>query len=331
MAVLITGVAGQDGLILAHFLKKQGVCFEGVCRDVQVQYVQKAIPNFTPINVDLSIKGNISSILRELKPTKIFNFAGFSSVKDSWQYPELTFSLNTQLPKEIINWIINESPETSLLQATSSEIFAGSLTTPQNESTTLSPLSPYGVSKAKTHEYLQEAREKFGLKLSSAIMYNHESPIRSPEFVTRHISKSIAGIALGQNETLQIGNMNSIRDWGWAPDYVEVLVQYMNLDVALDFIVSTGIPLSVAALIEYGFQSIGISDYAKYVSFDEQRIRSVDSQVLTGKSRILYDLLAWRPKVTIENGISKMVENDIKLLMNPQLKNPLEWLLDEYQ
>ena len=325
MGILITGIAGQDGLILGAALQAREIPFFGVCRTSQAEYVENALPGFSPICSDLSVPGNMTKILKRVKPTKVFNFAGFSSVKRSWREQELTFQLNYSLPREIIEWIELENPETYLLQATSSEIFAGSNQIPQNELTPIAPLSPYGRSKAKAHNYLGEVRDRSGLKLSSAIMYNHESPIRSTEFVTRHISMSIARICANKSTTLTIGNTLASRDWGWAPDYVDALFKVMQLDYVGDFVLSTGIVSTVGDLIRYGFESVGINDFDKYVAIEPGRIRAVDSQTLVGNSTFINNFCGWAPTVSIKEGIAKMVKNDIKILKSKKNLNSLEW------
>ena len=214
MTILVTGAAGQDGILLSHLLTSYGLPVIALCRPSQSTFVQEMVPGLSIIPVDLKDFKSVNEILEETRPTKIFNLAGFSSVQDSWHHPELTFQINTELPKSMINWVKHASPETTFIQATSSEIFAASTERPQSEKSQIAPSSPYGESKAEAHSFLTQMRDSENLKLMSVVLYNHESPLRSPEFVTRHISQGIAKIALGLADTLPIGNIDSQRDWG---------------------------------------------------------------------------------------------------------------------
>lgn len=326
MTILITGVAGQDGMLLSRFLASKDEPVIGLCRSTQETYVRENIPGITAKVVDVSDHDAVEEILNNVRPTKIFNLAGFSSVRDSWNNQELTFQINTELPKALINWVKKESPETVFIQATSSEIFADSPDSPQTEQSLLAPTSPYGKSKADAHEFLTRMREVESLNLISAILYNHESPLRSPTFVTRHISQGIARIACGIEKTLPIGDINSQRDWGWAPDYVRTMWEISKIDIADNYLISTGLIHSVNDLLMIGFESIGISDYRQYVVTDSTRTRKVDPQSLVGDSSYVKEKVGWVPTVTIEEVITRMIKHDINLLTEKTEIDAFSWL-----
>ena len=325
MSILITGIAGQDGLILARKLQKRGTSFWGTCRKDQATYVSNLLPDAKIIQEDLAVPGKITDLLKDLRPKTIFNLAGFSSVRDSWKNKDLTYRINYEMPREIIDWIQKSSTDSQLIQAVSSEIFAGINSSPQNESSLISPTSPYGESKALIQEYLREIRIKSDLRLSSAIMYNHESPLRPDQYVSRHISKSIARIFLGLDDSVKIGNLYAKRDWGWAPEYMDALILISEQDSGDDFIVASGIVNQVLDLMRFGFQSIGIKDFSSFIETQDERLRSIDSQTLVGDPRHIFEICGWKPTLKIEEGIAVMIKNDIELLKKPG-KNTLSWL-----
>ena len=326
MTILVTGAAGQDGILLSQLLTSYGLPVIALCRPSQSTFVQEMVPGLSTIPVDLQDFKRVSEILEETRPTKIFNLAGFSSVRDSWHHPELTFQINTELPKLMINWVKHASPETVFIQATSSEIFAASTDSPQSEKSKIAPTSPYGESKAQAHSFLTQMRDSENLKLMSVVLYNHESPLRSPAFVTRHISRGIAKIVLGLTDTLPIGNVNSQRDWGWAPDYVRALWEISELDKPENYVLSTGLLHTVSDLISFGFESVEISNYEKFLVTDFERARKVDPQSLVGDSSYVKEKIGWEPTLTIKQVLAKMVLHDIRILEHASGVKPFDWL-----
>ena len=317
MSTLITGVSGQDGRILARMLSMKDDQIFGICRPGQKQVISKYCPSIVVFEIDLMDEDQLVKTLHTIKPTKIYNLAGFSSVNASWQNPTHVTRINSVVPTVILNWCLKYQPETRFVNASSSEIFGGTNTTPQNEETPLMPITPYGLSKGFAHNLIRIYRKQYGLFASNAILYNHESPLRDHKFVTRKISKAVAQIALGSNVTLELGDLQSKRDWGWAPDYVVGLKKMMEHDAPDDFVLATGQSHLVEDLVRFAFNRIGISDFSPHIRHGMQNDRPVDPSSLLGDSALAYRILGWETSTSLQNIIEQMVDFDIELLNNP--------------
>ena len=317
MSTLITGVSGQDGRILARMLSMKDDQIFGICRPGQKQVISEYCPSIVVFEIDLMDEDQLVKTLHTIKPTKIYNLAGFSSVNASWQNPTLVTRINSVVPTIILNWCLKYQPETRFVNASSSEIFGGTSTMPQNEETPLMPITPYGLSKGFAHNLMQIYRKQYGLFSSNAILYNHESPLRDHKFVTRKISKAVAQIALGSNVTLELGDLQSKRDWGWAPDYVVGLKKIMEHDAPDDFVLATGQSHLVEDLVRFAFNRIGISDFSPHIRHGMQNDRPVDPSSLLGDSALAFRILGWETSTSLENIIEQMVDFDIELLNNP--------------
>ena len=324
MPTLITGVSGQDGRLLSRMLAKDHQKLFGVCRPGQKQVIAKYCPEIEVTEIDLIDEDKLIETLNRIKPSKIFNLAGFSSVSASWQNPTLVTRVNSLVPSVILNWCLKNGANTRFVNASSSEIFGGSIVTPQNEKTPLEPVTPYGLSKAFAHNLVQLYRNQYGLFASNAILYNHESPLRDSKFVTRKISKAVSQIALGMNTGLELGDLKSKRDWGWAPDYVNGLTKIMNHERPGDFVLATGRTHLVEDLVRYAFNHVGIFDFEKYLHHDLKSERSVDPSSLLGDNRAAIQELRWATTTPLENIMQKMVNFDIELLKNPHS----QWFAD---
>ena len=311
--ILITGGSGQDGQILATQLLSQGYRVTSTCRRSALELMKFLFEgtNSQFVAVDLSSQIEVEKILDEIKPALIFNLGGFSSVIESWENPTSTFQINTILPSQILKWIAIKSPETRMIQASSSEIFGGAKHAPQNEESILSPVTPYGISKAASHELVRSYREKYKIHASSSILYNHESPLRQEKYVTRKITKNVAKIKLGLIQEFEIGNINAIRDWGWAPDYTRGMMLAGNSDAPEDFIFSSGVQHSVGDVLKIGFAAIGISDYERYIRVSSNQMRVIDPAHLIGNASKAKRLLNWEPHVSFQKVIELMVAADL--------------------
>jgi GDPmannose 4,6-dehydratase len=314
MNVLITGAAGQDGVIMSRKLINAGHKVFGICKPTQTAYLEIAVPGISIIEFDLNRYADIPELLSKFSPEVIVNLAGFSSVLRSWETPIKTFEINTLVPIQIIEWIFKTSPNTRFLQASSSEIFGGSNIVPQNEDTPLKPITPYGSSKAAIHELIKNFRFREGLHLSSAILYNHESPLRKLDFVTRHITNGVALIALGRSDSLKIGNVLMSRDWGWAPEYVDGMISVLNQSQGNDYVFATGKSHTVSEFIEASFYEVGIRDYLDFIITDESQIRRVDPSLLVGNAARAHSELGWHPSTKLNGIVSKMMAFELNFL-----------------
>lgn len=313
MRILITGAAGQDGKILGKELLNANHQVVMLCRPESSKHLQEAFPSAEVFGCDLTDFQHLSQILTKSSPDTIVNLAAFSSVKDSWLQPEILNKINYELPKFLIEWIYKRDPNVNFLQASSSEIFGSVTEEPQNEMTALRPLTPYGYSKAEAHQLGCDFREKYNLKISNVILYNHESLDRSTKYVTRHVSAGISSIFLGKTNVLKIGNLNARRDWGWAPEYMSGLRILIEKKFNSDFIFATGQTHSVEKLIEIGFETIGISEYQRYIELTQEELRMADPINLRGDATKAKEILGWSASSTIHDFMPLMVANDIKL------------------
>jgi len=323
MRYLVTGAAGQDGILISRLLLKDGAEVFGICKEAQVDRLSKILPGVTLDFLDNKNSKNIADILQKYRPTHIINLAGFSSVKESWNYPYECLETNSGLVAEIIEWLVLQSPNSRLVQASSSEIFGACDSYPQNETYLLSPSSPYGIAKGFSHNLIKIYREKYSLNVSSAILYNHESPLRKNEFVTKHIVRNVARLSMGLQDTMTIGNMDARRDWGWAPDYVLGVKKMASNEYSEDFIFATGVQHSVRDFLSEAFELIGIRDYSKYLTQDKNALRSVDPSNLCGDSTMAKKKLNWGHTKNFSEIVKIMFDWELKVL---QGENPDSWL-----
>ena len=320
MSILITGAAGQDGRLLARNLSIEGRSVTGLCKPGYKKILFEYCPGINVIEIDVTDERKLTEVLNHVQPDEIYNLAGFSSVYQSWKNPDMVTAVNSLVPAVILKWCVEAKPSTRLLQASSSEIFGASVKSPQSESTPHNPITPYGVSKSFAHTLLQQYRNEYGLHASNAILYNHESPLRDINFVTRKITQGVAAIAQGSKQPIRLGQIQAQRDWGWAPDYVNGMQKILRQESPGDFILATGVAHSVADLLSFAFKFIGISEYNQYIEHDERSDRRVDPANLVGDNSRASILLDWAPTMNLEKVIAKMVEFDIKKINDPELK-----------
>lgn len=314
MNILVTGCAGQDGILLSRELVTAGHRVFGAVRSQSIHYLKQANPGVNCYPIDLMKASPLAIMLDEIKPDWIINLAGFSSVAGSFQHEAESYDLNFHLVQRIVNWILVTSPKTKLLQASSSEIFGGGSASPQTEDTQINPATPYGNSKALAHEFIIDTISNGTLDARIAILYNHESPLRKPEFVTRHLSRSIAKFSLGMQESISIGNLDAMRDWGWAPDYARAMQKMLDTKPGEVVMLATGHRNSVKDFLEACLSSVNLklSDVPLNVNIDTNR--KVDPMTLVGTPTKAFQLGLLEHTRDITEIAKSMVNYDIHAL-----------------
>jgi len=313
MKALITGIDGQDGSFLAEFLLEKGYEVHGMIRRgvnpmVNIKHIEDKV---TLHYGDMATENQLSLLLHTLKPDEIYNLAGQSDVAISFDIPEYTGDVTGLGVARLLEAIRSFSPGSKLYQASSSEMF-GNSTPPQSESTPFRARSPYGAAKIYAHNMVVCYRESYNLFACCGILFNHESERRGLNFVTRKISNAVARIHLGKQKVLELGNVNSKRDWGYAPDYVRAMWMMLQQDKPTDFVVGTGVAHSVADFVEVAFDHINL-DWTRYVKADTYKyIRPSDVHYLAADPTKVNDILKWDPEVSFEELVKIMVDYDIK-------------------
>jgi GDPmannose 4,6-dehydratase len=307
----VTGISGQDGSYLAERLLAEGVEVHALAHALE------PLPDIPGVELhrgDLSDVEDVRSLLLELAPDEVYNLAALSSVARSWDEPDLTSRVNGMAAAALLESALlvqeKRGRVVRFVQASSAEIFGEPDRTPQDESTPLHPLNPYGAAKAYAHLMVDVYRRR-DLHAVSAILYNHESPRRPKQFVTRKITSTVAAIAQGRADALVLGNLDARRDWGWAPDYVDAMVRAARAENPTDYVVATGVSRSVRDFVAAAFQRAGISDWERLVTVDQAFVRPADPTALTGDASRARELLGWAPTVTFEETVGRMVDADL--------------------
>jgi GDPmannose 4,6-dehydratase len=310
---LVTGITGQDGWYLSELLLDRGFSVHGLLSPSGRQNGLR--PEVTPHVVDLTSTEAVVAVVGTVQPDLVFHLAGISSVATSWQQPVLTTRVNVLSIAAVLDACLRAQRRTGkkivVVNASSSEIFAGADDSPQTEATRLRPISPYGASKATGHMMCQVYRAE-GLEASNAILYNHESPRRSDTFVTRKITKAAAAIATGQQDRLSLGDLSIERDWGWAPDYVDAMYRMAVHGRGDDFIVATGESHSVADFVAAAFTAAGIADWQLAVDTDASLLRPADRPATVGDASKARAILGWQPTISFEHIVNAMVYSDLR-------------------
>ena len=313
----ITGVTGQDGSYLAELLLEKGYKVYGLTRRTSTQNFEriKTIihhPNLELISGDLIDQHSITFALQDIQPDEIYNLAAQSFVKASWEQPVLTGEFTAIGVTKVLEAMRLACPKAKFYQASSSEMFGKVREVPQNENTPFYPRSPYGVAKVYGHWITVNYRESYDLYAVSGILFNHESPRRGLEFVTRKISNAVARIKLHKQEFLELGNLDSKRDWGYAKDYVEAMWLMLQQEKADDYVIATGETHSVREFLEIACQAAGLSNYEKYVKHNKKYNRPAEVDLLIGNPEKAKKVLGWKPSVSFEELVTLMVEKDIE-------------------
>jgi GDPmannose 4,6-dehydratase len=315
---LITGITGQDGLYLAELLLSKGYEVYGLMRgqnNPKRALLEELVPDVRILTGDLT---DLSSLMRALaasKPDEFYNLGAISFVAYSWENAHLTTEVTGTGVLNALEAVrlhtMSTGQEVRFYQASSSEMFGKVQSVPQNEDTLLWPRSPYGVAKVYGHYMTINYRESYGMHASSGVLFNHESPRRGPEFVTRKVSQAVARISLGLQDRLVLGNLEAQRDWGFAGDYVEAMWLMLQQEVADDYVISTGETHTIRALLDAAFGAAGIDDWSGFVAQDSQFMRPAEVDLLVGDSTKARETLGWSPKVGFDQLVTMMVESDI--------------------
>ena len=313
---LITGVTGQDGSYLAEFLLSQGYEVIGMIRRTstvnfdRIYHIQDKI---TLVQGDLLDQSSLMDIIAEYEPDEVYNLAAQSFVPTSWKQPVLTGEFTALGVTRLLEAIRLVKPDIRFYQASSSEMFGKVREVPQNEKTPFYPRSPYGVAKVYGHWITVNYRESYGIYAVSGILFNHESPRRGLEFVTRKVTYGAAKIKLGLANELRLGNLEARRDWGYAPDYVRAMWMMLQQDEPEDYVIATGETHSVRELCEIAFGYLGL-DYRDYVVQDPRYFRPAEVDLLVGDASKAHQKLGWRPTVSFEELVKIMVDADLENL-----------------
>lgn len=313
---LITGITGQDGSYLAELLLSKGYRVVGVARrssTVTFERIEHLLDDMTVVQGDLHDQGSLLSLLEEYEPTEVYNLAAQSFVPTSWNQPALTGEITALGVTRILEAIRFVNPKIRFYQASSSEMFGRVLEVPQQEDTPFYPRSPYGVAKVYGHWITVNYRESFGLFAASGILFNHESPRRGLEFVTRKISDGVARIKLGRAKELRLGNLEAQRDWGFAGDYVEAMWRMLQQDQPDSFVIGMGETHSVREFCEIAFGHVGLN-YSDHVVQDERFYRPAEVDLLISNPTKARTKLGWEPSVTFRELVTMMVDADMERL-----------------
>jgi GDPmannose 4,6-dehydratase len=313
---LITGITGQDGSYLAEFLLEKNYRVFGLVRrssTINFERINHLQDKVELIPGDLLDQSSLITALRKAEPDEVYNLAAQSFVPTSWSQPVLTGEFTALGVTRMIEAIRVANPAIRFYQASSSEMFGMVETSPQNEKTRFYPRSPYGVAKLYGHWITVNARESYRLFACSGILFNHESPRRGIEFVTRKVSYGVARIKLGLQRKLKMGNLEAERDWGFAGDYVRAMWLMLQQDVPEDYVVATGVAHSVKSLLELAFAHVGL-DYRDHVEVAPDLLRPADVSHLRGDYSKARKRLDWEPRVSFEQMIAMMVDSDLDFL-----------------
>jgi GDPmannose 4,6-dehydratase len=312
---LVTGITGQDGSYLAEFLLERGYEVIGMIRrssTVNFERINHIQDRLVLVSGDLLDQASMIDLLQAHRPQEVYNLAAQSFVQTSWSQPVFTGEVTGLGVTRLLDAVRVVDPDIRFYQASTSEMFGKVREIPQTETTPFYPRSPYGVAKVYGHWITVNYRESYSLFATSGIAFNHESPRRGHEFVTRKIARSAARIKLGLDHELPLGNLDSQRDWGYAPDFVEAMWSMLQQDTPEDYVLATGRTHSVGRFAELAFQAVGL-DYRNYVVQDPRYMRLADVDLLVGDASKARQQLGWVAKTSFEELVSLMVEAELKL------------------
>ncbi|MGN0064715.1 MAG: GDP-mannose 4,6-dehydratase [Nocardioides sp.] len=316
---LITGITGQDGLYLAEHLLAKGYEVHGIIRgqnNPRRDLVTELVPDVRLHNGDLTDLSSLMRAMHDSQPDEVYNLGAVSFVAYSWENAFVTSDVTGMGVLNILEAVRlhagGDPRSVRFYQASSSEMFGKVQEVPQRETTLLWPRSPYGVSKVYGHYMTINYRESYGMHASSGILFNHESPRRGPEFVTRKISQAVARIHLGMQDTVALGNLDAQRDWGYAGDYVDAMWRMLQADEPDDYVIATGETHSIREFLDKAFAHVGIEDWSAHVTQDPRFMRPAEVDLLIGDASKAKEKLDWQPTVSFDELVAMMVEADIK-------------------
>jgi GDPmannose 4,6-dehydratase len=313
---LITGITGQDGSYLAELLLEQGYEVHGLVRRASTETFQRILQIRDRVDLhmgDLLDQRSLVDVLRATEPDEIYNLAAMSLVPASWAQPTLTAEFTGVGVTRLLEAMREVCPQARFYQASSSEMFGNAPVTPQNETTPFNPRSPYGVAKVYAHFITLNYRESYGLHACAGILFNHESPRRGLDFVTRKVTHSAAAIKLGLQDQLRLGNLDARRDWGFSGDAVRAIWLMLQADEPSDYVIGTGVDHSVRELVDLAFDHLGLDPEA-HVKVDPGLLRPADVDHLRADASRARTELGWEPTVGFEELIRTMVDADLELL-----------------
>ena len=311
---LITGITGQDGSYLAEFLLERGYKVVGIVRrssTTPYERISHLIDRVELVSADLLDQSSLTDVVSDSKPDEIYNLAAQSFVQTSWTQPVLTGEFTALGVTRMLEAVKKTAPNARFYQASSSEMFGKVHESPQRETTPFYPRSPYGVAKVYGHWITVNYRESFALYAVSGILFNHESPRRGLEFVTRKVTDGVARIKLGLAKEIRLGNLEARRDWGFAGDYVEAMWLMLQQELPDDYVVGTGHTWSVRQLCEIAFAHVGL-DYHDHIMQDERFFRPAEVDLLVADSAKARERLGWQPKVSFQQLVARMVDADLE-------------------
>jgi len=315
--VLITGITGQDGFHLTEFLQSKGYKIYGLLngqRNARALEFSNKFPDVELLPGDLTDFSSLMRAIELAKPNELYNLGAISFVGLSFKQPELTANVTGLGPLRLLEAIrtVGAEKDIKFYQASSSEMFGKVLQVPQNESTAFYPRSPYGVAKVYAHQICVNYRESYGMHVSCGILFNHEGEYRGEEFVTRKITKAVSQIKKGKLDKIKLGTLEPKRDWGYAGDYVEAMWMMLQQDIPSDYVIATGETHSVRDFLTVALESAGIEgDLDEFVIIDESLKRPAEVDLLVGDASKAREILGWKPNVTFNQLVKKMVEHDL--------------------
>ncbi|MHB8792841.1 MAG: GDP-mannose 4,6-dehydratase [Thermoleophilia bacterium] len=315
-SALITGITGQDGSYLAEFLLEKGYNVFGMVRRSSTENferIAKIRDKVTLIQADLLDQMSLIGAISESQPDEIYNLAAQSFVPTSWTKPVLTAQFTALGVTRMLEAMRHTKKDARFYQASSSEMFGKVSEVPQTENTPFHPRSPYGVAKVYGHFITVNYRESYDLYACSGILFNHESPRRGYEFVTRKVTDAVARIKLGVANEIRMGNLDAKRDWGYAVDYVRMMWMMLQQDEPDDYVICSGETHSVEELVQIAFDHVGL-DWKEYVKIDQRFVRPAEVDLLIGDATKAREKLGWEPKVSFSEMIKMMIENDLKIV-----------------
>lgn len=324
MRAFISGVTGQDGSYLAELLVEKGYEVYGMVRNLRRESHQRLAGIASRVNfveADLTDQSSLDRVIQQVQPDEVYNLAGQTFIPVAWSQPLLTMEITGMGALRILEALRRHAPKAKFLQASSSEIFGRAEGALQNEGTRMQPGNPYGAAKLFAHHMTINYRESYGMFACSCISFNHESPRRGVEFVSRKVSQQVARIKLGLADKLKMGNLEGRRDWGYAGDYVRAMWMMLQQEKADDFVIATGATHSVKELLEIAFSYAGL-DWKQHVEIDPALVRPAEPGPLCGDAGKAERVLGWTPEVSFRQLIEMMVEADLKSIKQPAPGHP---------